>query len=305
MDITQIRYFLKTAELLNYTRAAEQLFITRQSLRQAIAAMEAELGRPLFTNVRNKLSLTECGAYLAVSGAEVVRAFDDMQAGLLRLASQKTVLRIAFSVSLFPFILPKTQSILNAFSERFPNIRIEVSHMENDEVIDAAAQGRIDCGCVNRMPCHREGCTMRHFTSFDAAVDFAEGSALAALETITLRDLDGMPCIGMGSLEKTLRPVYEACRTEGIVLGYTPVQSTIDAFYRIEHGQCVGFDIYAPSSVDYGPLLSRPLDGYSWEVGFLCSDACQDKSALELLCTFLSDAYEAQYEAKRAHSSGQ
>ena len=43
MDITQIRYFLKTAELLNYTRAAEQLFITRQSLRQAIAAMEAEL----------------------------------------------------------------------------------------------------------------------------------------------------------------------------------------------------------------------------------------------------------------------
>lgn len=300
MDITQIRYFLKTAELLNYTRAAEQLFITRQSLRQAIAAMEAELNQPLFTNVHNKLSLTEYGAYLAVSGAGVVRAFDDMQAGLRRLASRETVLRIAFSVSLFPFILPETQSILRAFSDRFPNISVEVSHMENDEVIDAVMDGRIDCGCVIQMPCRREGCTMRHFTSFDAAVDFAEGSPLAALETITLRDLDGMPCIGMGSLEKTLRPVYETCRAEGIALDYTPVQSTIDAFYRIEHGLGVGFDIYAPSSAGYGPLLSRPLEGYRWEVGFLCSDTCRDKSALELFCAFLSDAYESQYDAKRA-----
>ena len=300
MDITQIRYFLKTAELLNYTRAAEQLFITRQSLRQAIAAMEKELERPLFVNEHNKLSLTEYGAYLAVSGANAVRAFDDMQAGLRRLASRETVLRVGFSISLFPFILPETQSILRAFSERFPNIRVEVSHMENDDVITAVEQGALDCGCIIQMPCRREGCAMRHFTFFDAAVDFAEDSPLAALETVTLRDLDGIPCIGMGSLEKTLRPVYEACRTEGISLDYTPVQSTIDAFYRIEHGQCAGFDIYAPNSAGYGPLLSRPLDGYRWEVGFLCSDTCRDKSALELFCAFLSDAYESQYDAKRA-----
>ena len=62
MDITQLRYFLKTAELLNYTRASEALFITRQSLRQAIGAMESEIGQPLFVNTRNKLSLTEYGA---------------------------------------------------------------------------------------------------------------------------------------------------------------------------------------------------------------------------------------------------
>lgn len=300
MDITHIRYFLKTAELLNYTRAADQLFITRQSLRQAIAAMEAELNQPLFVNTRNKLALTEYGAYLAVSGAEVVGAFDRMQEGLSRLARRETVIRAAFSVSLFPFILPETQSILRAFSEQFPHIRVEVAHMENDDVIDAVMDGRIDCGCVIQMPCRREGCTMRHFTSFDAAVDFSASSPLAGLETITLRDLAGVPCIGMGSLEKTLRPVYEACLAEGIALDYTPVQSTIDAFYRIEHGLCAGFDIHAPSSAAYCPLLSRPLTGYSWEVGFLCSDRCEDKSALELLCTFLSGAYEAQHEIRRA-----
>ena len=116
MDITHIRYFLKTAELLNYTRAADQLFITRQSLRQAIAAMEAELGQPLFVNTRNKLALTEYGAYLAVSGADVVGAFDRMQEGLNRLAKRETVIRAAFSVSLFPFILPDAVKIALALA---------------------------------------------------------------------------------------------------------------------------------------------------------------------------------------------
>ena len=35
MDITQLRYFLVTAETLNYTKAAEQLYMSRQALRQA------------------------------------------------------------------------------------------------------------------------------------------------------------------------------------------------------------------------------------------------------------------------------
>ena len=64
MDITQLRYFLKTAETLNYTRAAEGLFITRQSLRQALGNLEKEIGAPLFRNEKNHLSLTEYGEYL-------------------------------------------------------------------------------------------------------------------------------------------------------------------------------------------------------------------------------------------------
>ena len=96
MDITQIRYFLKTAELLNYSRAAEQLFIARQSLRQSIAALEKELGLPLFSNEHNRLSLTQYGAYLAVSGAEAVQAFDNMLAGFERFANRQTQLRGLF-----------------------------------------------------------------------------------------------------------------------------------------------------------------------------------------------------------------
>ncbi|MBP3655402.1 MAG: LysR family transcriptional regulator [Clostridia bacterium] len=292
MDITHIRYFLKTAELLNYTHAAEQLFITRQSLRQAIAAMEAELGQPLFTNMRNKLALTEYGAYLAASGMQVIAAFDRMQEGLARLSRSQTMLHVGFSVSLFPFILPETESILRAFRAAFPHITLDVEHLENDQIIDAVSRGELDCGCVIQMPCRREGSVMRRFAGFDAAIDFSDSSPLSGKKEIMLSDLDGIPCIGMGSLEKTLHPVYTACQEQGLTLHYTPTISTIDAFYQIQHGLAVGFDIYKPDAPGYYPQHTAHLAGYSWEMGMLCAEPSRDAGALHLFCAFLEQAYQ-------------
>lgn len=288
MDITQLRYFLKTAELLNYTRASEALFITRQSLRQAIGAIESEIGKPLFINTRNKLSLTEYGAYLAVSAAEVVSAFDRMNDGLGRMIRHQTSLRVAFSVSLFPFILPDTEVILRAFRAQFPAIRLDVRQMDNDEVILAAERGEIDCGCVIQMPCKRESCAMKPLTRFDAAVDFSDHSPLYGKHEVTLEDLRGLPCIGMGSLEKTLVPLWEDCRGKGISLDYQPISSTVDAFYQIQHGLAVGFDILKTEVPDYDPSRCARLTGYAFEIGFLCADRCTDTSALEVFCTFFA-----------------
>jgi DNA-binding transcriptional LysR family regulator len=52
---------LKTTELLNYSRAAEELLIARQSLRQSVGALGEEIGKLLFIKTKNHLSLTEYG----------------------------------------------------------------------------------------------------------------------------------------------------------------------------------------------------------------------------------------------------
>ena len=82
MNIAQLKYFIKTAELLNYSRAAEDLLIARQSLRQSVGALEEEIGKPLFVNTKNHLSLTEYGEYLYIAGRKAVEAFDQMEQGL-------------------------------------------------------------------------------------------------------------------------------------------------------------------------------------------------------------------------------
>ena len=56
MDIRQLHYFLVLCEEMNYTRASQRLFLSRQALRQSITALEAELCGPLFVSAHHKLS---------------------------------------------------------------------------------------------------------------------------------------------------------------------------------------------------------------------------------------------------------
>lgn len=64
MDIRQLHYFLVLCEEMNYTRAAQRLFLSRQALRQSISALEAELCGPLFLSAHHRLSLTDRGVSL-------------------------------------------------------------------------------------------------------------------------------------------------------------------------------------------------------------------------------------------------
>ncbi len=61
MELHQIRYFLATAETLNFTRAAERCAVTQPALTKAIKKLEEELGGPLFGRERNHTHLTELG----------------------------------------------------------------------------------------------------------------------------------------------------------------------------------------------------------------------------------------------------
>ena len=60
-NVAQLKYFWKTTELLNYSRAAEELLIARQSLRQSVGALGEEIGKLLLIKTKNHLSLTEYG----------------------------------------------------------------------------------------------------------------------------------------------------------------------------------------------------------------------------------------------------
>ena len=48
MNFQNISYFLQVAEKRSFSQAAEALYITQQTLSASIAALEKELGCPLF-----------------------------------------------------------------------------------------------------------------------------------------------------------------------------------------------------------------------------------------------------------------
>lgn len=61
----KIKSFLLLAEELNFSRAAQKLYISQQALSAQIASMEQDLGFPLFVRTTKAVSLTEAGRALA------------------------------------------------------------------------------------------------------------------------------------------------------------------------------------------------------------------------------------------------
>lgn len=61
MNLSQLRYFRKLAQVQHFTRAAEELFITQPALSNSIKQLEGELGVPLFEKQGRNVRLTKYG----------------------------------------------------------------------------------------------------------------------------------------------------------------------------------------------------------------------------------------------------
>lgn len=299
MNITQLKYFLKTAELLNYSRAAEELLIARQSLRQSIGTLEDELGKPLFLNEKNHLSLTEYGEYLYIAGKKAVDAFDQMEQGLTKLLNRTSKLNIGFSTTLDPFILPNTDLYLRSFRARFPDVQLTVTQMLNDEVIMSVMNGSIDAGFVLQMPSDRKNCKMLRLSEFDVALDHYDQFTFDGRREVEVSDLQGVSCLGMGELSVTMSPLWQRCQADNISFPYRIVPNTLDAFYQMKHTCTVGFDILKTDVPEFSWERTSVLKGFKWEVGLLASDSCQDPSLLTLFFRYMELSYSkhwAQYD---------
>lgn len=296
MDITQLRYFLKTVEAMNFTRAAESLFTSRQALRQTLSSLERELGRSLFETDHNRLSLTQYGEYLALACTDAVKAFDALEADVTRFFGQQTSLRFAFSVSLIPYSLPGLeQFVLRDFSLRYPHIALDAIPCPAHEVIDRLDSGEADCGCLLQMPTPRPECEATILRTSPVTVDSAKGSPYYGRSEITLEELPHIPLIGMGELDRIARPLWEDCRRKGLTLNYRPVPNTIDALYLARHGECSCLNTLPPNwsqkQDDASGRVRTLLKGYSWEIVFLCPKSSPNFHSARLLTAYVVNHY--------------
>ena len=61
MDTMTIRTFIALAEIRNFTKTAEQLFVAQSTVTNRIRDLEEELGKPLFIRNRKQIELTPAG----------------------------------------------------------------------------------------------------------------------------------------------------------------------------------------------------------------------------------------------------
>lgn len=141
MELRQLKYFVKSAEYLNFSVAAKHLYITQSTLSQQIKQLEFELGFELFMRNSRHISLTEAGEeFLPFARKTILDAEDGVQR-LYDLQHVKTgTLRIGVTYSLSTVL---TEGLLR-FMKEFPGIKLEIFYKTVDELMLLLREHKVD-----------------------------------------------------------------------------------------------------------------------------------------------------------------
>ncbi len=148
MNFLNIEYFLIAAKELNFSKAAEKLYISPQSLSTHIAKLENELGVDLFYR-DHPMRLTYAGEILVKNGQDILNKKNQTLDELRDIADAKRG-KLSIGVShtrglvFLPLILPK-------FHEAYPGINIQITEAPTAKLDNALANGEIDV-MISLMP---------------------------------------------------------------------------------------------------------------------------------------------------------
>ncbi len=140
----QVEYFLAVAEALQFTKAAERLFVTQPTLSHQIAQLEKTIGTPLFDRIGKSIRLTEAGKLFQTYAA---RAIKELEAGQTALAELEGLVRGTLTIGVIQsFSRTLLPPILGTFIGRYPNVRLRVREMTAAAIEHDLAQGKLDIG---------------------------------------------------------------------------------------------------------------------------------------------------------------
>jgi len=198
MELRQLKYFVKVAELLSFSKAAKALYITQSTLSQQIKQLEDELDMALFFRNNHKVSLTEAGETFLEGAKKTLAEADDNKAKILDLAQgHRGVLNIGVTYS-FGSIL--TESVLT-FKKEFPDVILNICYKNMMELMELVSDGELDFALSFRSSEKYENVESHILFDNRLCIIVRENHPLTRKESVRLADLEEyelvLPGIGL------------------------------------------------------------------------------------------------------------
>lgn len=192
MELRQLKYFVKAAELQNFTEASTALFITQSTLSQQIKQLEDELGIPLFDRIAKRVRLTEAGKTFLPYASKTLKDADEGKTMLKDLMNMNTgSLTIGVTYGLTDLL---TKAILD-FSIQYPNVKLEIVFGTTQELLAKLEMGKLDLLLSFSQEKKKGLYTVAPLFTSNLSVIVHEQHPLANQTRIKLKDLGLLPLL--------------------------------------------------------------------------------------------------------------
>lgn len=146
MNLEQLRGFVEIARVGRFTQAAETLHLAQPSLSRQIAALESDLGAPLFTRTPSGATLTPAGESLLPWARRMLSDASSARRELGELAGlERGRVRLGATPTLCISLVAET---LSDFHAAHPAIEIGLVEQGSLRLLDDLAAGELDVALV-------------------------------------------------------------------------------------------------------------------------------------------------------------
>ncbi len=148
MDLTQLRYFLKVAELRSFTKAAEALHIAQPAVTRQVRLLEEELGVQLLLRHSKGAEPTEAGTSLQMGASAMLRLAEDVRSQVLASTSEVVgSLRIGFPMSVGATVIAK---VAVRFHQAHPAVHLQFLEGHTIRMCDELLGDRLDMAVLTQ-----------------------------------------------------------------------------------------------------------------------------------------------------------
>lgn len=191
MTINQIECFVEAAKCLNFTKAAENLYMSQQTMSRQIRSLERELGIQVFRRKNVGVELTEAGSILFHSWEPMIESYySSIDKAKDLYFNDVTQMRVGVS-DLGEYVGNVMQALLQ-YNEEYPELDIEYEIDSFPAMLEKLENNKLHLLVTYRAETTRNpqlNCVPVPNTQYEVGIILSRNHALAGKEHIGIEDI--------------------------------------------------------------------------------------------------------------------
>jgi DNA-binding transcriptional LysR family regulator len=227
----RLKVFYTVARRQNFTKAAEELFITQPAVTKHIHEIEAYYKIQLFQRHGTRIKLTPAGNVLLKHAEQLFEIYRNIEFELAAInENTKGTIRLGASTTVAQYVLPK---YLALFKQKFPDIKIALTVNNTEYIENALIAGKIDFGIIEGQS-KRPQLKYTTFLKDEMVLCTRTGNPFLKKQSVSLATLNNLPLLireqGSGSQEV----IAAALKKAGVKLSQLKVEMVLESTESIK-----------------------------------------------------------------------
>lgn len=265
MTFAKIRCFVAVGDNLNFTRAAEELFISQQVVRRQVAGLEKDLGLTLLDRTTKSVRLTAAGEVLHAAWKRLLAESDAAvrEAETLQEEERK---KLRVGIADVHSLVELMHGGIENFTERYPGVELEYQVYTFRRLRDMLRGGEVDVILsLSTEVRDIEPLQMFPLRRLQLSIILSKRHPLHGKKHLTVKDLAGetlyffSPAFSY-DVDKNLRGIFQHEGVSPDNVRYFDSVHTLELALLSGKGITITFNIFFPDSA--GNLIFHDISHY-------------------------------------------